>query len=144
MDGLVRHALDAEPRLRAAEHERDRAALGVDLAGTGYLPRVESLLQVNRAALNNVFGMLLPQSTIPAIAAGPPAAMTSPTSASVEVTRLELAVAAGDAFLTLLAAEEFVKAAAAGLERTRTLETIVGAQLADGERQHIVDQYRWR
>jgi outer membrane protein TolC len=40
---------------------------GVALAKTTYLPRVDSWLQINRATRNNVAGLLLPGTTIPAI-----------------------------------------------------------------------------
>jgi len=47
------------------------AAAAVNLARTSYLPRVDFLGQLNRATRNNVYGMLLPQATVPPIS-GPP------------------------------------------------------------------------
>lgn len=43
------------------------AAARVQLARTAYLPKVDALAQVNRATRNNVFGLFLPLSVIPAI-----------------------------------------------------------------------------
>jgi len=39
----------------------------VDVARTAFLPRLDLLWQGNRATRNNVFGLLLPQSVIPAV-----------------------------------------------------------------------------
>ncbi len=47
--------------------------------------------------------------------------------AAVERTRFEVSVAAADAFLTILAAEQTVEAAKAGVERARTLHGLVSA-----------------
>jgi len=43
------------------------AAAAIRLAQTAYLPRVDGLLQVNRATRNTFYGMLLPQSVIPGV-----------------------------------------------------------------------------
>ncbi|MEP7116628.1 MAG: TolC family protein [Acidobacteriota bacterium] len=43
------------------------AAEAVPLARAQYLPRLDAVWQVNRATRNNVFGLLLPQSVVPAI-----------------------------------------------------------------------------
>jgi outer membrane protein len=153
-----------DPGVGAANRERDRATAGVDLAGSAWLPRLQALAQINRATTNNVFGMLLPQSTIPAIS-GPPAADARSTSvwgsaagalltwdavdfgrraaqaraatshvevaaAIVEGTRLQRQLAAGEAFLTLLAADARVRTATAGVDRARTLQQVVDAQVA--------------
>ncbi len=48
-------------------------------------------------------------------------------AAEVGVTRLDATAAAADAFLTLLAAQQTVKAAQAGVERARILKDVVGA-----------------
>lgn len=47
--------------------------------------------------------------------------------AAVERTRFDVSVAAADAFLTILAAEQTVEAAKAGVERARTLHGLVAA-----------------
>ena len=43
------------------------AAEAVPLARAQYLPRLDAVWQANRATRNNVFGLLLPQSVVPAI-----------------------------------------------------------------------------
>jgi len=151
----VELALKNYPAIRAAQARSRSAEAGVELARTNYLPRADMLWQQNRATRNNVFGLLLPQSTLPSIA-GPQLESTSMSSAwgsaggllvswepfdfglrksNVElaeaisrqaganeaVTQLDVAAAAADAFLTLLAAEQTVKAAQAGVERAETL-----------------------
>jgi outer membrane protein TolC len=55
------------PAIRAAMASATAAKAGEDLARTAYLPHVDLLWQENRATRNNVFGLLLPQSVIPAI-----------------------------------------------------------------------------
>ncbi len=47
--------------------------------------------------------------------------------ASVSRTRFEVAALTADAFLTLAAAEQMVRAAQAGVDRTRVAETMIGA-----------------
>ena len=140
------------------------------MARTAYLPRADLLWQENRATRNNVFGLLLPQSTIPAIS-GPvlgtagfdsawgsaggllvswepfdfglrkssveaARAVSKQAQAGIEVTRLDVGIAAADAFLTLLANEQTVRAAQANVERfeafARTVRTLVDNQLRPG------------
>jgi outer membrane protein TolC len=55
------------------------------------------------------------------------AATRSRTNAEVAVTKLESVAAASDAFLTILAAQQTVIAARAGVERARVLTDVVGA-----------------
>ena len=52
-------------------------------------------------------------------------------AAQVAVTRLQAVTAAADAYLTLLAAGQTVKAAQAGVERARVLNDVVGALVAN-------------
>jgi outer membrane protein TolC len=63
----VQTALRNYPAIRVSEQQIQAAAAGITLARTAYLPRVDTLAQVNRGTRNNVFGMLLPQSVIPSI-----------------------------------------------------------------------------
>src|SRR5437763_12746867 len=63
----VESALRNYPSIKVTQEQINAAAAGIDLARTAYLPRVDTLAQVNRATRNNVFGMLLPQSVIPSI-----------------------------------------------------------------------------
>lgn len=60
-------ALKSYASIRVSQELINAAASGIQLARTAYLPRVDLLAQGNRATRNNVFGMLLPQSTIPSI-----------------------------------------------------------------------------
>ncbi len=54
--------------------------------------------------------------------------------ASASLTRLQVAAAAADAYLTVLAAEQRLRAAAAGVERARVFFTVVDAQVKAGLR----------
>src|SRR6266567_4011015 len=63
----VEGALKNYPSIRVSQEEINRAAAGIQLARTAYLPRIDMLAQANRATRNNVFGLLLPQSTIPSM-----------------------------------------------------------------------------
>jgi outer membrane protein TolC len=161
LKAVVELALDNYPAIRAAQSQRRAAEAGVDLARANYLPRADLMWQQNRATRNNVFGLLLPQSVIPAIS-GPQLDTASIASAwgsagglllswepfdfglrksNVElaraigrqataneaVIRLDASAAAADAFLTLLAAEQTVEAAQAGVERAETLARVVRA-----------------
>jgi outer membrane protein TolC len=60
-------ALKNYPAIRVTDEQIQAAAAGITLARTAYLPRVDALAQANRATRNNVFGLLLPQSTIPSM-----------------------------------------------------------------------------
>src|SRR5262249_31942354 len=63
----VENALRIYPSISVSQEQVNAAAAAIDLAHTAYLPRVDSLAQVNRATRNNVFGLLLPQGVIPSI-----------------------------------------------------------------------------
>ncbi|MCP5110609.1 MAG: TolC family protein, partial [bacterium] len=60
-------AAKSYPQIRAAQADRAAAASGVSLSKTAYLPKADLYYQVNRATRNNVFGLILPNSAIPAI-----------------------------------------------------------------------------
>lgn len=166
----VQNALHNYPSVQVSQEQIDAAAAGIRLARTAYLPRVDALAQVNRATRNNVFGLLLPQSTIPSMS-GPvigsnnlgtawgsaigtlvtwepfdfglrratvaaAAAAQTQSEATLKRTQFEVAVAAADAYLTLVAAQETVRAAQAGVDRAevvvRTTNALVGAELRPG------------
>ena len=56
------------PAIRAARAAQQAAEANVELTRTWLtLPRTELLVQENRSSRNNVFGLLLPQSTLPSI-----------------------------------------------------------------------------
>jgi outer membrane protein TolC len=166
----VETALRNYPSVRVSQEEISAAAAGIQLARTAYLPRVDTLAQVNRATRNNVFGMLMPQSVIPSMS-GPALGLNNfgtawgsaigalvtwepfdfglrranvaasiaaraRTEAALRRTEYDVAVATADAFLTLAAAQETVRAAQAGVDRAatvaRTIHALVDAQLRPG------------
>jgi len=159
----VESALKTYPSISVSQEQINAAAAAIDLARTSYLPRIDTLAQINRATRNNVFGLLLPQSVIPSIS-GPVLGTNSAGSvwgsaigalvtwepfdfglrsanvsaataakarseASSRRTQLEVAVATADAYLTLVAAEETIQAAQAGVDRSQVLARIVRAQV---------------
>lgn len=67
LPAAVETALQNYPAIRATQAQADAAAVGVDLARTALQPKVDFLWQQNIASRNNVFGLLLPQSTLPSI-----------------------------------------------------------------------------
>jgi outer membrane protein len=72
----VQHAVDNYPAIRASQARVAAQESNVDLVQTSYLPRLDTSFQVNRATRNNVAGLLLPGTTIPAIS-GPVVDVTS-------------------------------------------------------------------
>lgn len=67
LNQAIQFAVDHYPAVRAAVEQENASAAGVSVARAAYLPRLDSLWQVNRATVNNIFGQVLPQSVIPAI-----------------------------------------------------------------------------
>ncbi len=67
----VERSAEKYPSVRVSLEQVSAAAAGVQLARTAFLPKADFLSQINRATRNNVFGMLMPQSTLPGIS-GPP------------------------------------------------------------------------
>jgi outer membrane protein TolC len=158
----VQTALQNYPAITVTQEQIDAAAAGIQLARTAYLPKIDSLAQVNRATRNNVFGLLLPQAVIPSISgpvlgsnnagsvwgsalgalvtwepfdfglrqASVSAATASKTrsESTLKRTQFDVSVAAADAFLTLVAAQEMTRAAQAGVERAQSVLQIVRAQ----------------
>ena len=161
INAAVELAQNKYPSVQISLEQVAAASASVALARTTFLPRADFLAQVNRASHNNVYGLILPQSVIPAISgpvldnsklrnswgtavgilvswepydfglrkAGVDAASATKRRAelSVERTKFEVAAAAADSYLTILAARKNIAAAEAALERTRQLDTIVGA-----------------
>jgi outer membrane protein len=76
LDQAVDYALANYPAVRAAQERMRAASKGVNLAQTAYLPRADMLWQMNRGTRNNIFGMVFPQSVVPAIS-GPVLPTTS-------------------------------------------------------------------
>jgi len=158
------------PGLNESRARAEAANAAIAVAETAYLPRLDALLQVNRATHNNVFGLLLPQPVVPPIS-GPVLGTRGPDSvwgtaagvllswdavdfgirkanvdvarrqgdaarAQTELTQLDVAAAAADAFLTVLAADEGVRAAQANVERLKVFAdaviALVRAELRPG------------
>src|SRR6185369_12256227 len=61
----IQYATDHYPTVRAALEQVNASSAGLEVARAAYLPRLDAVWQTNRATANNVFGLLLPQSTIP-------------------------------------------------------------------------------
>ena len=76
MADVTELSLKNYPAIRAARARAAAAAAAVDLARTSYLPKADLMWQENRATRNNIFGLLLPQSTLPSIS-GPVLGTTS-------------------------------------------------------------------
>ena len=64
----VEGALRNYPSIRVTQEQMNAAAAGIRLAQTAYLPRVDGLVQFNRATRNSYYGLLLPQSLVPQLA----------------------------------------------------------------------------
>jgi outer membrane protein len=171
LDDAVQLALKNYPAIKESRARAQAAEEGVSIARTAYLPRLDLVWQENRATTNNVFGLLLPQSVVPAIS-GPvlgtrslsesvwgsaagvllsweaidfgerkasvdvARAQTSLAKNQAALTQLDVAAAAADAFLTVLAAEEAVRATRANVDRllvfADTVRTLVQNQLRPG------------
>ena len=67
LDEALQYAVEHYPTVKAALEQVNASTAGVSVARAGYLPRLDSLWQSNRATANNIFGQLLPQSVIPAM-----------------------------------------------------------------------------
>lgn len=170
MTEVVQSALRDYPQIHVSQEEFNASVANIRLARTAYLPRVDGLVQVNRATRNNVFGTLLPQNTIPSISgpvigsnnggsvwgsatgllvswqpfdfglrhANVEAARSAKDKADASVQRneLEVTTAAADAYLTLIAAKQTEKAAAAAVDNwdvlLRTIHALTSAQLRPG------------
>ncbi|MCI0420858.1 MAG: TolC family protein [Acidobacteria bacterium] len=170
LSDAVERAQKNYPAVQVSQAQVDAAVAGIRFARTSYLPRFDSLAQVNRATRNNIYGMLLQQSVISPIS-GPPVIENTSASVfgsavgllvdwepfdfglrhsrvefaestqrraevSVARTQFEAGTAAADSYLTVLAAQETVKAARASVERgdvlLKAVEALVQAQLRPG------------
>ncbi len=80
LEQAIELALANYPSLRLARAQKLAAEANIELARTSLLPRADLLAQENRATRNNVFGLLLPQSTLPSIS-GPDLGTRTLTSA---------------------------------------------------------------
>ena len=67
---IVQVVQDAEqnyPAIHVSEQDLNAAVANIQLARTAYLPRLDGIVEINRATRNNVFGTLLPQNTLPSM-----------------------------------------------------------------------------
>lgn len=159
----VDQALHNYPAIRVSQEQIHAASAGIRLARTAYLPKVDATAQVDRGTRNNVFGLMMPQSTLPSIS-GPVIgtnnfgsvwgsgigvlvswepfdfglrtanvavadAAKSQSEAALRRAQFEVAVSAADSYLTLVASEEAIKAAQAGVDRAAALGKIIVAQV---------------
>jgi outer membrane protein len=159
----IDNALKNYPAVSVSQEQVNAAAAAIDLARTAYLPRIDSLAQVNRATRNNIFGLYFPQGVIPSIS-GPvlgtnnfgtvwgsaigglvtwepfdfglrrasisaATAARTRSEATLKRTQFDVMAAAADAYLTLAAAQEAVRAAQAGVDRAEVLVRTVRAQV---------------
>jgi outer membrane protein TolC len=180
MTEVVEAALHDYPLIHVTQEELNASVANIQLARTAYLPRVDGLVQVNRATRNNVFGTLLPQNTLPSIS-GPVIGSNNGGSvwgsaaglliawqpfdfglrhANVEAARaardkadatsqrsqLEVAAAAADAFLTLIAAGQTEKAASAAVDNwdilLKSIHALASAQLRPGADESRIEAER--
>ena len=64
---VVQDAQQNYPAIHVSEQELNAAVANIRLARTSYLPRLDGIVEVNRATRNNVFGTLLPQNILPSM-----------------------------------------------------------------------------
>jgi outer membrane protein len=67
---IVQVVQDAEqnyPAIHVSEEDLNAAVANIQLARTAYLPRLDGIVQINKATRNNVFGTLFPQNTLPSM-----------------------------------------------------------------------------
>jgi outer membrane protein len=175
MEDAVNYALAHYPEVRASRERLNAANANVGLARTSYLPGLNMLWQSNRATYNNIAGLLLPQSTFPALS-GPVLPNTSGATAwgsaggalvywqpfdfglraanvnvaragqqsansQLELTKLDVAAAAADAFLGVVVAQQALRAAEANVNRRETFAKAVHV-LVDNQIRPGVDASR--
>jgi outer membrane protein len=64
---VVQDAQQNYPAIHVSEQDLNAAVANIQLARTSYLPRLDGIVQINRATRNNVFGTLFPQNTLPSM-----------------------------------------------------------------------------
>jgi len=115
----IQFAIDNYPAIRASMARVSSQESGVDLTRTLYLPRLDSSFQINRATRNNVAGLLLPGTSVPAISGA-----VSDTASSNSIW--------GSAGALLLSWEAFdfgLRAASVDFARTLLARANAGAEL---------------
>src|ERR1700722_11755000 len=64
---VVQDAQRNYPAIHVSEQDLNAAVANIRLARTSYLPRLDGIVEINRATRNNVFGTLFPQNTLPSM-----------------------------------------------------------------------------
>jgi outer membrane protein len=64
---VVQGAQQNYPAIHVSEEELNAAIANIRSARTSYLPRLDGIVEINRATRNNVFGTLLPQNILPSM-----------------------------------------------------------------------------
>jgi outer membrane protein TolC len=64
---VVQDAQQNYPAIHISEQELNAAIANIRLARTSYLPRLDGIVEINRATRNNVFGTLFPQNILPSM-----------------------------------------------------------------------------
>ena len=64
---VVQGAQQNYPAIHISEQELNAAIANIRLARTSYLPRLDGIVEINRATRNNVFGTLFPQNILPSM-----------------------------------------------------------------------------
>lgn len=130
LDEALQYAVDHYPTVRAALEQVNASTAGVSVAKAGYLPRLDSLWQSNRATANNIFGQVFPQPVIPAMS-GPVLPSASSGSVWGSATGALFSWEPFDFGLrdaTVVGAEAAVSRARAGEALTRLdVQSVVGA-----------------
>jgi outer membrane protein TolC len=147
----VRAATERYAAVRVSQEQVTAAALGIELVRTQYLPKADLLGQLNRGTRNNIFGMVLPQSTLPSIS-GPPLAENSMTSVWGSMTGFTVSWEPfdfGQRRLQLEAAGAAKRHAEASVARTRFEVAAAAADtyltaLAAGQMLRVADAQRRR
>jgi outer membrane protein TolC len=67
LETAVELARQNYPAIRQMQAQMEAAEAGVENARASFLPRADLLWQQNVGTRNNLFGLLLPQSTLPSI-----------------------------------------------------------------------------
>ncbi len=115
----VQHATENYPAIRASAARVAAQESGVGLARTSYLPRLDSSFQINGATRNNVSGLLLPGTSIPAI--------SGPVSDAVSSSTIW--GSAGGLLLSWEAFDFGLRGASVDLARTLVTRANAGAEL---------------
>lgn len=173
----VAQALSKYPDILESDARLLEAEATVSLAKTAYLPRIDTLWQINRATHNNLYGLLLPQSVIPGVSgpalethsndsvwsnavgalvswdivdfgrrhAGLDSARRAAEGARArrELSQLDVAAAAADSFIGVIAADATVRAADANVARVQTLLSAISTLVRNGLRPGV-DESRAR